>query len=540
MIIGRSRGNLIFIRSTTFILRSITPLSFLYILIVLLLPAQDQPTKYLSAYPLLEVFFYLFVFLPRKYYLQQPAVHPRPLPRHERKLLFQRCIRLISDPQAFLSKWFNGAAISEIREDNVKQFYRWAFMNSRAGEEGDEEELDEAMQYFQEQTGWKLQPGLGSAKCLRLTLDPVYMLHRPLLVYIGMFFVDMATHLFLVSKGYQFYRSSRASFLKVFPLRPQVLLTKSKSPSATLTYWYRPPTSKSKRPIVFFHGIGVGVGPYFKLLSQLTDADARQGEPDEGAPAIIAVEILPISSRMTPHALSAEAFCLEMEKILDFHGFEDFTLASHSYGSVLTSQLLKHDQISSRIASLVLMDPITLMLACPDVAYNFTRRIPSMANEFELHYFASQEMGVAHTLARHFFWYQNLIWKEDLLYRPSSNPDEPNSYTMRKATVILSGQDLIVPAQTVAAYLTCPDFPDWDKSPGCAWYQNTMRRPEQRSSWNSEDRKLRLVWFGDLDHAQMMFVKTAADQVTQEVLGRASIKSGDYVGGHTDFGPNDL
>ena len=68
-----------------------------------------------------------------------------------------------------------------------------------------------------------------------------------------------------------------------------------------------------------------------------------------------------------------------------------------------------------------------------------TYRKPLRADEHQLYYFASKDMGVSHSLARRFFWFENIIWKQDLKDIP--------------VTVSLGGRDLIVDARTVRAYL---------------------------------------------------------------------------------------
>jgi hypothetical protein len=62
----------------------------------------------------------------------------------------------------------------------VKEFYRWAFLNTRVYDPIDEEELEEYVEKFEETHGWKLEPGFGNANCLRLTLGQVNMVHRSL------------------------------------------------------------------------------------------------------------------------------------------------------------------------------------------------------------------------------------------------------------------------------------------------------------------------------------------------------------------------
>lgn len=83
---------------------------------------------------------------------------------------------------------------------------------------------------------------------------------------------------------------------------------------------------------------------------------------------------------------------------------------------------------------------MSILLHLPDVAYNFTRRLPKEANEHQLYYFASMDMGVSHTLSRHFFWNENILWKKDL--------------KGRRVTVSLGGRDLIVNTEAVGKYLS--------------------------------------------------------------------------------------
>jgi hypothetical protein len=50
------------------------------------------------------------------------------------------------------------------------------------------------------------------------------------------------------------------------------------------------------------------------------------------------------------------------------------------------------------------------------------------------------DMSVSHTLSRHFFWNENVLWKKDV--------------GGRKVTVSLSGRDLIVDTEAVGRYLS--------------------------------------------------------------------------------------
>jgi pimeloyl-ACP methyl ester carboxylesterase len=92
-----------------------------------------------------------------------------------------------------------------------------------------------------------------------------------------------------------------------------------------LSYWHRPHTSTSKLPIVFLHGIGIGLWPYVKFLAALNN----QGPHDEDV-GIIAIELLPISFRITQAALGQEEVCRQIGNILHHHGYEKFVLVTHS------------------------------------------------------------------------------------------------------------------------------------------------------------------------------------------------------------------
>ena len=91
-------------------------------------------------------------------------------------------------------------------------------------------------------------------------------------------------------------------------------------------------------------------------------------------------------------------------QILQHHNWNNFILVTHSYGSVIATYLLQSPLTTSKIGPTVLIDPVSILLHEPAVAYNFTARRPRRANEHQLHYFAAMDMGVAHTLYRHFFW----------------------------------------------------------------------------------------------------------------------------------------
>lgn len=284
--------------------------------------------------------------------------------------------------------------------------------------------------------------------------------------------VDTLTSAYLRYRGFLLHRTSLRSSLTIFPPRPASLLTQNLSSAPDLSYWYRPHTSKTRLPIVFLHGIGIGLMPYSKWLSDINTEDPLG--PSDGTIGILAIELMPISFRITRPLPSPESLVHQINSILIHHGLSRVVLSSHSYGTVLAAHLLKSPLTAPKIGPTLFIDPIPFLLHLPDVAYNFTARHPRYANEHQLWYFASMDMMVAYTLARGFFWASNVLWKEDL--------------RGRRVTVSLGGRDLIVDTESVGKYVAGVDL----KSEDSGW---------KDKEWLGEG--IETLWWPAADHAQV-------------------------------------
>ncbi|TCD62153.1 hypothetical protein EIP91_007281 [Steccherinum ochraceum] len=168
------------------------------------------------------------------------------------------------------------------------------------------------------------------------------------------------------------------------------------------------------------------------MLSEIAFADPEVG--------ILAIENLAISMRMSPPPLNREDMLAALTSILDHHGLDRVVVAGHSYGTVLAAHILKDPVLSARVTAWQLVDPIPFLLHLPPVAYNFIYRQPRKANEWQLWYFASRDADTARFLARHFFWSQNVLWRDDL--------------DGKKVGIAVSGRDQIVDVPEVWRYLT--------------------------------------------------------------------------------------
>ena len=419
-----------------------------------------------------------------------------------------------------ITNWFRCTPGRRVLRDNAAEWLLWALFSARSTEVHREweEELDSYISVMGDYVGYPIGRGINfDMQCLRPTMDPVHMVHRPFIWYM----VRLSLHqtpfyvltIFsqivclvdtLVSTSFFFqgftHHNTRKWF-HAFPPRPLLALFSRRS-SDTVTnipYWYRPHRSSTKLPILFIHGIGIGLYPYFAFLRELAAQDRDVG--------ILAIEILPISMHITAPPLERDAMCAAITRILDAHGLHRVVLAGHSYGTVIAAHLLHRQQGTAingttqdensttslvgdttiptndndpTIAAVVLIDPIPFLLHHPAVAYNFIYRYPRTANEWQLWYFASRDADISRALARHFFWFQNVLFREDVL--GAGRPP---------VAVSLAGRDQIVDARAVWGYLTGSE-----EDPLQVSSSSSSRR---HRSWAHDG--LEVHYFPELDHA---------------------------------------
>jgi hypothetical protein len=185
--IGTSLHEYLFIRTCIISLHHVAHLSVFYCLIQILQYALQPALScriplVLEFWAAAEAIFYV-VYLRYRQCLQSEAQHPPALSRQRRRELFALCSQNIPDPEAYWRKWFLDAPAETIKRENLKDFFLWAFFNRDGPPGEDDEELEEYIAATEKLLGREIEKGRGSAVCLRLTLDPVNMLHRSLLWY---------------------------------------------------------------------------------------------------------------------------------------------------------------------------------------------------------------------------------------------------------------------------------------------------------------------------------------------------------------------
>lgn len=133
----------------------------------------------------IETTFYVF-FLFYRQHLQRAAIHPTPRSKDERRALFAKVRAEVHDPEKYFSGWFRCAKIEDIGREDVREFLNWAFWDGNADMSpngADDEEMDEYIGKVEKMMRNPFKPGRGTAKSLRLTLDPIEMEYRTVLWY---------------------------------------------------------------------------------------------------------------------------------------------------------------------------------------------------------------------------------------------------------------------------------------------------------------------------------------------------------------------
>eukprot|EP00450_Noctiluca_scintillans_P020565 CAMPEP_0194529830 /NCGR_PEP_ID=MMETSP0253-20130528/66616_1 /TAXON_ID=2966 /ORGANISM="Noctiluca scintillans" /LENGTH=436 /DNA_ID=CAMNT_0039374999 /DNA_START=8 /DNA_END=1318 /DNA_ORIENTATION=- len=300
--------------------------------------------------------------------------------------------------------WFDEFG-PDVGQEDVSSLLAWAFFFKNMDDLDDKEREWVALvrRKFDEQFGLDhiLAPGSTGAKLMRHTMDPVRAIHHPLLFYAIVHGAKIFTRCLLRSRG---FRRSR---------------------HGDLHYWYFVPDDpyNCEEPLIFFHGIGIGLFQYIPLLLKL---------PTDRAQFLFELEWI----SMNPLAVvpTSDAYARWVVEVLAHHDVTRCTGMGHSFGSLPITWLLRwYPGLLSRC---VLLDPVAMLLNLPDVCMNCLYRRPKTALGWFIRFVYARELGLAKTFMRQFFWTEHVLF-------PNMLP--------RDSSVILMGEDCLLPVDEIYA-----------------------------------------------------------------------------------------
>jgi len=190
------------------------------------------------------------------------------------------------------------------------------------------------------------------------------------------------------------------------------------TPSLALSYWICNPmprpgqdheqdltNSNPKPPVFLVHGIGIGVTMYLKLINSI-----RKQDPDR---TIIILDLPHISLKRVSEIPSMEETLAAIDYIFTRHGLTTCSWFGHSYGSIVTAWVVK--ERPKYVQRVCLVDPVCFALWEPDLIRNFLYNPnPKGPIHHLAQFFVAQDLLVAATLFRNFWWLQNILFPDDL------------------------------------------------------------------------------------------------------------------------------
>jgi pimeloyl-ACP methyl ester carboxylesterase len=360
---------------------------------------------------------------------QPPETKVVRLTPQERVALFERCLQTVNSPQEFAENWYRtDHTFKDLKRENIREWLAWGLFHKhnleKEMDENEKQELDVLVRQFEkrcspaEGSNWKLPEGYnGDAKLMKFSEEPVTHTHRPLVMYTAVHFLLQEV---------------------IAPIRLS-LMGFSRSQHRSLSYQYRLGVHPEKEPLVFIHGLGVGVIPYESFLSRLIKMSEDETSPLFGR-SILCVELHAVSQRILPPELHRDDFLADMKDIMANLGFSrGGIIMGHSYGSFATAWLAQ--RAPELVSCLALLDPACMFLHYPNVLYSILYKSPENAYERFMHYLIREELFFNAHARRHFFWYANVLYLEDV--DTSSIP----------TLVVLSEDDFIVPIRPALKYV---------------------------------------------------------------------------------------
>ncbi|GAA5973276.1 hypothetical protein JCM11641_003047 [Rhodosporidiobolus odoratus] len=288
--------------------------------------------------------------------------------------------------------------------------------------------VNHCLSLIEARSAYRFPPGRNpKVRATRLTLDPVRVTSRPLILYGFVSALQNAIVQKAKFKGFKEERDGDVDYLVYVPVgwKPK-----------------EDPEEK-ERPLVFIHGLGMGMAQYATLVHVLSTSPSLHDRP--------------ILVLLQPH-ISMSFFkrgyldppdqkrCTDgLERVLRKFGFDEkaggCTVLSHSNGTIVHGWLVR--DCPSLVARSCFVDAVCFKLWEPWVCHNFLVRKPQKPIEHLMRYFVSRELGVALMLSRTFQWTANLLFPHQI---PSvSNP--------QKTAIFLASEDSILNAPRLRAYL---------------------------------------------------------------------------------------
>ena len=348
--------------------------------------------------------------------------------------------------ERFLSDWHFGTPASSIGTRSLSRFLCRILFYVDSPQElnaDEQQELDAAVAAVAVARSSCDGGDEACARSMRVCMpaEPLNWYHFPLFVYVGLAAVRLVGHTFFRLAGFQRHNAG------------------------TVTYYRRPataaagsPSASRLPPLVLLPGVGIGASSYIPML--LTSLS-------QPASDMFVVELSHVTAGQMQGCVPAEDDVVAaIQAMLAAHSHKSARFMCHSYGTFVLAWLLREAAGRAVVHSLLLMDPVALLVAFPHTTHGAVyrrmleppqaealwssgeqrSRLAAAASSAQLlrrlgvTLYFMREAHIALVLQRHVHWPSYSLWLEDI---PEACP----------VTVALSSRDALVPTREVASYV---------------------------------------------------------------------------------------
>ncbi|KAF5831108.1 Alpha/Beta hydrolase protein [Dunaliella salina] len=243
--------------------------------------------------------------------------------------------------------------------------------------------------------------------------QPLRCSYRPLAFYLLIEYLFFMKHVVLLSLGFRAYKHAGFKYY-VYGKLPNMQGHKDEQELKGIEL--EDPTHSSQVPILFLHGVGMGLFPYMGFIAQL----ACTGQP------VVAFECNHLGMRWVSHIPDADEVVEAIAGMLRKHNVPRMAVAAHSYGTLHSSRLLQ--MYPQLVQSICLIDPVNFNMFTGKLIHNFVYR-PDKTKNIPAHLVA-RDIHHAASVSRRFYWSLLNLWPHQL---------------PRNTMVVLSGRDELVP-----------------------------------------------------------------------------------------------
>jgi hypothetical protein len=208
------------------------------------------------------------------------------------------------------------------------------------------------------------------------------------------------------------------------------------SPKTNICYWYKIKKDSKSDPLMFFHGLGIGIIPYLNFIIEMSNN------------ITVICPVLPNISNVYFHPLKFNLcnndffpnFSLiknEIDQILSLHKINSINIIGHSFGTFILSSLLLSSSLRHRIKEKIFIDPVCFHSNLVKVlkSVDIKKDDDGSLKPKILHYFIYLDIYVKYALNRNLFSME-FLWGDF-------------EYFDENTMIILSEKDTIVPSEDI-------------------------------------------------------------------------------------------